>query len=185
MGQDIVAKTREFVKNAFIDNPSYSFGDWSVMYEHSLLVQQIALLISSAVKADKFVISVASLLHDIGKTHDADEKTLHAEHEKFNLAVCEKFLDELDMSEGERIKIKRIISFEEDSVETKIIKDADALAFYADKRLHTLFLDWATKNGHDADIERKLGKFSKLNFDISKITGKVWFEQTKRGWKRA
>ncbi len=185
MSQDIVAKTRDFVRNAFSENPGYSFGDGSVMYEHSVLVQQIALVISSVIKSDKFAVSIASLLHDIGKAHKADEKKLRAEHEKFNLAVCGKFLDGLDMGEETRIRIKRIISFEDDSVETRIVRDADALAFYADKRLHNLFFEWAAKNGYEPDIERKLGKFPKLNFDISKTIGKAWFEQTKRDWKRA
>ncbi len=67
MASDLVSRTREFVKCAFKQNPHYSFNDWSVMYNHSVLVQEIALKISESVRCDTLLVSIGALLHDIGK----------------------------------------------------------------------------------------------------------------------
>ncbi len=173
---DAVEKTREFVKRSFQENPNYSFNDWHVMYDHSVMVQEIALQIAENMECDKILVAIGALLHDIGKTMKEDTNILHKKHAEFNLKASEKFLDSLDLGE-KSTKLKEIVSYRSDSTEMKIIKDADTLAFYKDKRLQKLFFEWA--NGMPGEAERKLAKFEKLNFDVSKKIGKVWFEETK------
>ncbi|OGM01638.1 hypothetical protein A3K72_03690 [Candidatus Woesearchaeota archaeon RBG_13_36_6] len=178
-----IEKTKEFVKQRFIENPDFSFDDWKVMYNHSLKVEEIALKIAESVECDKLLLSIGALLHDIGKTYKVDVETLHYKHEEFNLRVAERFIDSLGFPSERLEKLKQIISFKGNSIELKIIKDADALALYADKTLYMLYIKWAHGNGLDSSIKRKLDKFSKLNFKVSKEIGKNWFEQTKKGWE--
>lgn len=184
MSQDLIEKTKEFMKKAFIDRPHYSFGHWSVMYDHSLLVQKIALQIAENIESDKLVVSIGALLHDIGKTFKTDPEILHKQHEKFNLKVCGKFLDNLGLTMKQSKKLKEILSYKSDSVELKIIEDADTLALYADKRLYMLYIEWASKKGLKKSIQRKIKKFYKLHFIDSKKLGKEWFEQIKKDWKK-
>ncbi|MBI4170165.1 MAG: HD domain-containing protein [Candidatus Aenigmarchaeota archaeon] len=184
MTENLIFKTREFVKKSFIENPHFSFNHWSVMYNHSVRVEKIAMKITKDVKCDKLLVSMGALLHDIGKTHKADPETLHKYHEDFNWKVSEKFIKGLKLSEHEEKKLNDIISYKSNSIEMKIVKDADALALYADKKLHMLWIEWIVQNKLDSEIKRKLDKFSNLNFEVSKKLGKKWFEQTKQDWDK-
>lgn len=178
-----IEKTRQFVKESFIKHPSFSFNDWTIMYNHALLVEKIALQISKDMECDKTIVSISSLLHDIGKTHEADEETLHKKHEDFNLLVSEKFLDSLGLPKKEIDMIKVLVSYKSKSAEMKIVEDADTLAFYADKKLYTAFLNWIRKRKDAKELaKKKLDKFSKLNFSVSKTIGKKWFEQMKKDY---
>ena len=182
MHDGLIAQAEEFVKNAFIENPHYSFGHWSVMYNHSVMVKDFALKIAEQVECDKTLVAIGGLFHDIGKTHKADEETLHYDHEKYNLPVTEKFIDILPLGEDEKSKLRSAVSYDGDSVEIKIIKDADALAFFADKKLYMLFLEWAVEKKLTASIQRKLDKFKKLRFPISAEIGRGLFENMKKDW---
>lgn len=179
---DVIGQTREFVKNSFIEKPHYSFNDWTVMYNHSITVEEMAMLISKDMEADLIVIAISALLHDIGKIYEADDETLKEKHEKFNFIVSKEFLESLDLTKEQLDKIKETILGENDTIERKIIKDADALAFFKDKTLHILFFKWANEIKRQDYIEKKLNKFSKLNFDTSKKIGKKWFKEMKREW---
>jgi len=180
---EIINKTKEFVKNAFQENPHYSFNHWSVMYDHSIKVQEIATKIAKDMDCNKNILAISALLHDIGKTFKADSKTLHKNHESFNFIVSEKFLKSLNLKENEINTIRDIISYKSDLTEMKIIKDADTLAFYFDKRLYMLFIKWAFENGFESETSRKLGKYDFLNFDISKKLGKNKREEMKEDWE--
>jgi putative nucleotidyltransferase with HDIG domain len=178
-----IDKTKKFVKDSFVQNPHFSFNHWSVMYNHSLKVHNIAMQIADHVASDRLAVAIGALLHDIGKTHKADEATLHFEHETFNLPRSEKFLDALGLPPDQLQKVKDLISYNSGSIEMKIIKDADALALYADKNLYMLYIEWAYANNLQSSIERKLAKFSKLNFPISREIGEQWFTQIKEDWQ--
>lgn len=178
-----ILKTREFVKNAFIENPHYSFNHWSVMYNHSVLVFEFAEKLLSEIKADREIVLIGALLHDIGKTYNADPETLHKKHEDLNLEVANDFIESLDLDKISKDKIKEIISFKNGSLEEKIIKDADALAFFHDKILYSLFLDWAKKEGLEDAIDKKINKFNSLNFKISKKIAEKDYQQMLHAWK--
>jgi putative nucleotidyltransferase with HDIG domain len=181
--EEMIRRTREFVKQAFIEHPHYSFGHWSVMYDHSCKVEELAMKIAEEVECDRLLVVLASLLHDIGKTHRADEETLHREHESFNLAVSEDFLESLGLPSERLVKLKRLISYEDDSVEMQVVRDADAMALPADKRLYMLFIKWADRKKLESSIERKLEKFQKLHFAVSRDMSREWFEMMKRDWE--
>ena len=177
-----IERVKEFVKKQFIKNPDFSFNDWRIMYNHSLKVEEIAMKIAESVECDRLLLSISALLHDIGKAYKADVQTLHYKHEEFNLKVAEGFIDSLGLSSERLEKLKQIMSSKGDSTELKIIKDADALALFADKTLYMLYIKWAHEKGLDSSIKRKLDKFSKSNFEVSKEIGKKWFEQMKKDW---
>ncbi len=182
MNRELIEKTKQFVKDSFTKHPHYSFNDWSVMYNHSVLTQEISLKIAQEVDCDKTLVSIGALLHDIGKTYEADPETLHKRHEEFNLLVSEEFLKSLNLQEEQLERLKEIVSYQDDSTEIKVIKDADALAFYADKKLYMLFIGWARQNNLEDSTQRKIDKFSKLNFEASKEIGEDWFKQMKKDW---
>ena len=182
MNEEAITRTEAFLKEKFQAHPHYSFNDWTVMYNHSLKVRDIALQIAEDVVCDKAIVVVGGLLHDIGKTYKADPETLHKRHEEFNLPVSEAFLDSLGLPTEQLQRIKEVVAHKSDSMEMRVIEDADALALYADKRLYTLFIQWAKENGLDDAIQRKLVKFSKLNFEKSKEIGKEWYEQMQKDW---
>ena len=182
MDEEAVKKIEKYLEQEFQAHPHYSFNDWTVMRDHGLKVRDIALQIAEDMDVDKTIVTIGALLHDIGKTYEADPETLHKQHEEFNLSVSEEFLDSLDLPEQQLQKVKELVAYKSDSVEMKIVKDADALALYADKRLYTLYIQWAKENNHNDAIQRKLDKFSKLNFEKSKDIGKDWYEQMKKDW---
>lgn len=179
---DLVDKTDAFVKKAFQDNPHYSFDHWSVMYEHSVRVQELSMEIADEIECNRLVTSIAALLHDIGKTYHADPETLHQSHKSFNLAVARKFLDGLGLISADLEQIRELISYESGSIEMKIIKDADALAMCFDKRLYMLWIEWAVKKGLTGDIKRKLDKYDNLHFDISRRLAEPKLIEMKKDW---
>ena len=157
--EELIEKTREFVKQSFVDNPHYSFGHWSVMYNHSCKVEEIARQIAQTVECDTLLVSIGALLHDIGKTHKADEETLHRDHGLFNLNQSEHFLDDIGLDADRLKQLKEIVAFASESPEIKVIKDADTLALAADKTLYRLYIKWAHAEKLEDSIERKLKKF--------------------------
>lgn len=179
---DLVDKTKHFIKDAFQENPHYSFNHWSVMYNHSVNVQELAMKIASEVECNNTVVSIRALLHDIGKTYHADTETLHKDHESFNLIVSKGVLDNLGLANDELNHVRDLITYNSDSVEMKIIKDADALAMCYDKTLYMLWIEWAINNRLTSDIKRKLDKYSKLNFEISRRLAESKLIEMKNDW---
>ncbi|MBI2123929.1 MAG: HD domain-containing protein [Candidatus Wildermuthbacteria bacterium] len=182
MNEEVIVKTDEFLALEFQKHPHYSFNDWTVMYDHSRKVLDIALQIAEDISCDKIVVAIGALLHDIGKTYETDAETLHKRHEEFNLLVSEEFLDSLSLPKEQLQRAKEVVSHKSDSVEMKIVEDADALALYGDKRLYTLYIQWARKNSLADAIQRKLDKFSKLNFERSRDLGEEWYDNMKKDW---
>ena len=180
--EHVIDQVRAFVKQEFIAHPHYSFDHWSVMYDHSCKVEEIARQIAIHIPCDELLVSLGALLHDIGKTHEADSETLHMEHESFNLPVSETFLETLDISRERLIALKKLVSYQSEGDEMRVMKDADTLALYADKRLYTLYIEWACREHLQDSIQRKLDKFRKLRFEVSREMGQKWFEAMERDW---
>src|SRR5262245_35164162 len=97
--ESVVKTVEAFVAQEFEKHPHFSFNDWRVMYDHSLKVRDLALQVAGRMHVDRTVLVVAALLHDIGKTYEADEATLHTEHENFNVPISRGLLDSLPLSD--------------------------------------------------------------------------------------
>lgn|SRR3989344_3474988 len=181
--QEAIKRVEIFMAHEFEKHPHYSFDDWTVMRDHSFKVRDLAMQISSGMSVDTTVVAIGALLHDIGKTHKTEAEVLHRHHEEFNLPVSEAVLDTLGLPSGQLKKLKEVVRHKSDSDEMRIIEDADALALYADKRLYTLFINWARENHLNSAIQRKLDKFNRLNFRQSKDLGRDWYQQMVADWK--
>lgn len=180
---NLIEQTRRFVATQFQEHPHYSYNDWTVMYNHSLKVEEIARRIAAEVECDEVLVSLGALLHDIGKTYEADPKILHRGHVDFNLTVAATFISQLGLSQADQQALEQLISYQSTETEMKVIKDADALALYADRRLYMLFLEWAAEQGHVDSIQRKIDKFKRLNFNVSREIGQGWYETMIKDWK--
>lgn len=182
MSEEIIEKTKKFVETSFKKNPSYSFNDWKIMYEHSLLVMLFSLGIAADFDCDKLVLSIGALLHDIGKTYETDQKTLRERHEEFNYEVSKEFLKSLKLTSVQFKEIESLLSKSEESVYGKVIKDADVLAFLADESLQRALKKWADKNNLPEEMKRKLNKFSKAYYPRSITLGEKYYLETKERW---
>lgn len=179
----LISQTEAFVKQTFIDKPHYSFNDWSVMYNHSVTVKDMALEIAQHAGCDLTITGIAALLHDIGKTYESSPEELHTKHQSLNFEVSEQFLLGLGLNSEQLKKIKNLIDYAEESQEMDIIKDADGIAFFRDKKLYMLYIEWAMENKLDSEIARKLGKYTQLHFDISRQLADPFFELMKEDWE--
>lgn len=179
---ELTEDTKLFVFEEFEANPHYSFGDGTIMYQHSLHVLDFALELASEFTCDKTVVTLEALLHDIGKTYKADEETLHAKHHELGWKVCEKYLKSLKLTSEQMEELKKFFEKKTDSVESRIVKDADVIAFFADPRLHTKFKLWAEDRGKTDELSRKLAKFDSLHFSASKQLAQVHYDKLKQKW---
>ncbi len=175
-------RAKKYLRRAFIANPSYSFNNWRIMYHHSLLVMKLAKKIGREINCDMTVITIGALLHDIGKTFRADEQTLHADHDKLGYEVSKNFLATIYLTEQQHNILKKILSGPDDSIEKKIIEDADVIAFFADLKLQTAFKAWIDKNQMAGEMERKLNKFNSLHFEVSKKLAQTYYQKMKNRW---
>ena len=183
MKKEIIEKTKNFLKQSFKENPHFSFNNWKIMYDHSLLVHKYSVKIAENIDCDKVVLAIGALLHDIGKTYKADEKTLRKEHEKLGYIVSKQFLETLKLTKDQKTKLRHILTSRGESVEKRIIKDADVIAFFADRNLQSAFRKWAQRKGLRNESRRKLGKINELRFNVSKEISKPFYMQLKRRWK--
>jgi putative nucleotidyltransferase with HDIG domain len=175
-------QVQEFVKKSFQENQDYSFGDWAIMYEHSLKVKEIALQIAKSVNCDKELLGIEALLHDIGKTYKTDTEVLREHHAELGYEVAKNFLPKLNLSREQNKKIARFLSGNMDSIEARMIKDADIIAFFFDERLQEAFKIWADEQGFSKELQKKADKINKLEFEVSKIIAKPLYEEMKERW---
>lgn len=180
--RNVIASVEKFVAQEFEKHPHYSFNDWHVMYEHSLKVRDMALKIAEGMTVDRTVLAIAALLHDIGKTYETDAATLHTDSATFNVSVSRPLLDSLPLSGDQRKRIEVLLQNMSDTDEMRIIEDADDIAFFSDKQLYMHFLEWAKANALETAIQRKIDKFAKLHFQVSREIGREWFDAMKKDW---
>lgn len=74
MKEEIVKRAKYFLKESFVKHPHFSFGDWRIMYNHSIVVMEFALKIAKEIPCDTLTLSVGALLHDMGKTYEAETR---------------------------------------------------------------------------------------------------------------
>jgi len=174
----------KFLEKSFRENPHYSFDDWTIMYEHSLeVMKNTQILAEKHPQVDKVVVAIAGLFHDIGKTVKTDEKTLREKHEELGLQVTEKFLETLELSEEQVKKIRELFAINNNSLEKTIVKDADYMDFYKNKKLNMAFKKWIDANNLPGEIERKIKRFEKLSAHAKEIA-KSSFEKMKKEWNQ-
>jgi putative nucleotidyltransferase with HDIG domain len=179
---DAVEAAKHFVRDAFIKNPKFSFNDWTIMYDHSLHVLDLSLKISKKVICNKAVVSLGALLHDIGKTYEADEETLIKNHARLAWTISGDFLNRLDLRPAQLYHLKEILGGNLTGPEGDIIHDADIIAFLVDERLQSAFQKWAKSKNMDGEMRRKIDKFNSLRLGASREIGRKFYDQARARW---
>ena len=96
---------------------------------HVRLVRKYALILAGIEKADKEVVEIAAILHDIGKCRGKDG------HEESGHELAKDFVDQLDFPKAKKELILKCIlkhsskyAKEDNGLEVKILNSADGLA---------------------------------------------------------
>ncbi|MEK7620113.1 MAG: HD domain-containing protein [Patescibacteria group bacterium] len=177
-----VERADQFLKSAFENNPSYSFGEPSIMYNHSRRVRDMALEIAASVPCDRELLEILALFHDIGKAYDADEQTLRERHDELGYEVTKDFLPQLKLTDEQRHKLVDFLKGTFNSIESTIIKDADIIAFFTDPILQQELKDWGDSRGLPNELQRKAEKISKLSLQASKAIAEPLYNAYIKTW---
>lgn len=126
---EVLKKVRKFAKS-YCDKS----GDITLWKNHVRLVRKYALKLADIENADKQVVEIASLLHDIGK--DKGRKN----HNVRSYELSKEFLKNIDLSASKKKLILKCIlkhsskySKEDNEIEVKVLQSADALGTLFDK----------------------------------------------------
>tara|TARA_Y100000310_G_C20380441_1_gene667845 strand:+ start:195 stop:728 length:534 start_codon:yes stop_codon:yes gene_type:complete len=129
MEHDLRQKVEEFAKKYCKKYPE----DAKLWENHVQLVRKFALKLAEIEKADKVVVEISALLHDIGK--DKGRKG----HNERSYELSKKFLEKINLPEKKKKLILKCIlkhsskfSNEDNEIEVKVIQSADALGTFFD-----------------------------------------------------
>lgn len=138
--------------------------DSTLWKDHVRLVRKYAIKLAALEKADKHVVEIAALLHDIGKYKGRED------HNVRSYELSKEFLKPLDLKKKELIlkcilKHSSRFSGEENEIEVKVVQSADGLG--------TLFNeDWQEYSRKTVQKEQLLQIFdktvNKLNLNSAK-----------------
>ncbi|MGM5481021.1 MAG: HD domain-containing protein [Nanobdellota archaeon] len=129
MNHDLRLKIEEFAKIYCNKNTE----DAKLWENHVQLVRKYALKLAVIENADKEVVEISALLHDIGK--DKGRKG----HNERSCELSKKFLEKINLPEKKKKLILKCIlkhsnefSEEDNEIEVKILQSADALGTFFD-----------------------------------------------------
>jgi len=123
--KNLIKEAKEFVlNNVPKTRPKEDY------FRHVLGARKYALKLAAIYNADKFILEMAALLHDVG----ADAETVHA-HE--SAKISREFLSNLEMQETSREEIVKCIETHSmgsktETIEQQIMQDADGIIFMED-----------------------------------------------------
>ncbi len=131
MDKDIIIREAEkFMRKNIPRSRITKEGSKKVYLKHVLGARKYALKLAEIYNADKFVIEMAALLHDVG----ADAEKEHADE---SAEISRKFLSEFDIPDKIKEKIilcikRHSMGSKTETVEEQIIQDADGIIFIED-----------------------------------------------------
>lgn len=148
---------------------------WDV---HTQLVRKYALDLAEMEGADKQVVEIAALLHDIGKCKG------RADHHLTGYELSRDFLETVDLPEEKKALILKCVlkhrtrfSAEENEIEVKVVQSADVLG--------TLFDDgWQAHSRNTMSQESLVSLYDKamrkINLESARSIGAPQLEKLKR-----
>lgn len=167
----------------------YSFskrlcGKWGepFSFRHTLFVRAAALKMAAKEGADREVVEVAALLHDVGKFIDLEN------HEKESAKIAKRFLKTTKFSKKQqRMIVKSILEHrsasqgKSDLLESRILSAADGIAFLKDRVMQGLYL----KMSNDpSKLKRKMrNMFVKITVPSGKESARKAFQKSIKYWK--
>ncbi|MBN4050981.1 MAG: phosphohydrolase [Alkaliphilus sp.] len=137
--QEIISKTQEFLCNHLMKSECDQ-KEVKYRYDHSLRVANIGLELAELENADKKIIVLACLLHDVAK-FDTDTPV---EHGRISARVAKPFLETLNLSQREISDTCYAIASHVDgkcgyeyqeTLEGKIVSDADKIDRFGAHRI--------------------------------------------------
>jgi putative nucleotidyltransferase with HDIG domain len=163
--------TKKFAKKY---NKRYPQG---LLMNHVRLVRKFALKLAEIEGADKEVVGLAALLHDIGKYKD------NKNHHEISFKLSKDFLNKLELSKIKKDLILKCIlkhrfkfASENNEIEVKIIQSADALGTLFDDKIQKQHRKTRTKE----DLLSKYDKtFKKINLSSAREIAKPQVEKLK------
>lgn len=168
--QKLINQTQEFLLGV-LSQSEYDQHEIDYRYEHSLRVANIGLDLAVKEKANKKVVVLGCLLHDLGKFES--EKGI--DHGRVSAELAKPYLKTLNLSDKEITDICFSIATHvdgkagyeyEDIIEAKIVTDADNIdRFSSSKILQTKL--WELKD----DPKSKTEKIEDLQNHINKLEG--------------
>jgi len=170
---EIIKKVEEFAEPYCRADPE----DPKLWENHVQLVRKYALKLAEIEGADKQVVEIAALLHDIGK--DKGRK----DHNVRSYELSKKFIETLDLPEQKKKLILKCVlkhstkySQEDNEIEVKVVQSADALG--------TLFDDEWQQYSRETMKEELLRLYdkslSKLNLESAREIAKPQIEKLKK-----
>jgi len=157
---DLIKKVEEFAK-PLCDKYEKDPFLWS---GHTQFVRKYALILADIEKADKEVVEIAALLHDIGK-HKGKEN-----HSEKSYELAKEFFENIDVDKKELIlkcilKHSRRFSMEDNEIEVKVVQSADALGSIFDDEMQRRARERKTKEELLSLYDKTL---KKINLDSAR-----------------
>jgi len=126
----IIQEAEKFMRENIPKSRITKDGSDEIYLRHVLGARKYALQLAETYNADKFVIEMAALLHDVG----ADAGKEHADE---SAKISRKFLSKFDIDDETKEKIIRCIErhsmgSKTENIEEQIIQDADGIIFIED-----------------------------------------------------
>ncbi len=152
--------------------------DKKLWENHVQLVKKFALKLAKIEKADKDVVEISALLHDIGKDKGREK------HNKRSYELSKKFLEKINLPEKKKNLILKCIlkhgskfSKEDNEIEVKIIQSADVLGALFDEE----WQDVSRKTLPKKDLIILLNdSFNKINLESARKIAKPQFIKLKK-----
>lgn len=183
----LIQEAKQFLIKSFTENPSYSFGDDSIMIEHSINVANLCLNLAVYYDYDPTTLALGGMFHDIGKSILIDGKPvdpviLRDKHETFNYPMMKEFLSG-KVDDNVLELLKDAFDPEGDSDIKHLVKDADIIEFYMNYRLQKALKEWGDKEGFFTELQKKADKFEKVLWsEKSKEMARPFWEVMKLRW---
>lgn len=169
-----------------VESYVYRINPWNIPINFYILhinaVKKYALILAKKLNANKKVVTVAALFHDVGRKR----KEHHIESARVAQRVLLKFGCKKDFIDNVTHCILVHRASRKDiprTIEAKIMKDADALAFLdlsTGTMIGTLYWFWAKSNFEDGiiEMENKIKRmYKKISTDYGKKLAKPLYNQ--------
>jgi len=155
--QKLINQTQEFLYDV-LSQSEYDQHEIDYRYEHSLRVANIGLDLAIKEKANKKVVVLGCLLHDLGKFES--EKSI--DHGRVSAELAKPYLKTLNLSEKEIADICFSIATHvdgeagyeyEDIIEAKVVTDADNIDRFSSSKILQVKL-WELKDAPKSKMEK-------------------------------
>ena len=180
-----IKKIEEFAIRCY-DNLKRGSRKWhdhgeDVWEDHISLVREFAVQLAEIEGADKEVVEISAILHDIGKIDGREN------HGELGAQMTEEFLKDIDLpDEKKRLIVKCVrkhrsrFAQEDNEIEVKVLQSADGLSSLFEDKWQEMTKKHMSKDDYFKLLDRTFNH--KINLESAKKIAKPKFEQLKRNY---